>query len=291
MSAAIERFLDYGRYQRGYRPRTLKAYRQNVRELEAFLEIERIPFEPSAIDHKVLRNCMGWLGVGNRSRARARAAWSSFFKYLCIHEGWPSKTVRLLATPRYSRPLPRWHPYSEIKLLLEAPDDSVKGKRDKAIMELLFAAGIRVGELVAIDLRDLYLEQRQVLIHGKGNKQRLEPFGKPAQAALERWLDVRKKQRRTRALFLSLSGPGTGTRISARSVERNVLKKYGKQVGLETWPHKFRHSYATILHDRGMKERELQELLGHENLTTTMQYVHASPEHVMKVYKKAHPKA
>ena len=289
MSAAIERFLDNAQYQQGKAANTLKAYKGDLLQLQAFLEIEQIPFEPAAIDHKVFRQCMGWLGVGNRSLARKRACWSSFFKYLCIHEGWPSNPVRLVATPRYSRPLPRWHPYSEIKLLLAAPDDSPKGKRDRAILELLFATGIRVGELVAIDLRDLYLEQRQVLIYGKGKKQRLEPFGKHAAAKLEGWIKVRKK--RTKALFLSLHGPGTGSRISARSIERNVLKKYGKQVGLETWPHKFRHSYATILHDRGMKERELQELLGHENLTTTMQYVHASPEHVMKVYKKAHPKA
>ena len=171
----------------------------------------------------------------------------------------------------------------------------MKGIRDRAILELLYASGLRVGELVGLDVVDLSMSRQLVRVYGKGNKERIIPFGVPSRNSLVTYLEARKhmlvKQRprkETDALFLNLRGD----RLSARSVQRN-LAAYIHQTALllDLHPHLLRHSFATHLLNNGADLRAIQELLGHESLSTTQRYTHVSIEHLLKVYRTSHPKA
>ena len=204
------------------------------------------------------------------------------------YEDWPSNPARLLTTPRVPQRTPRFFTILQIEAILELRDlSTLKGIRDVAILELLYATGVRVGELVGINLENLDTKQRQVKVDGKGRKQRIALFGKSARAAVERWRKARCafKHTRSNALFVTVSGINTGERISARSIERNIFKRY-----TDGWPHMFRHSFATHLYNRGMDLPFIQDLLGHELLTTTARYIHVGYEKLEEVHKQSHPR-
>ena len=217
-------------------------------------------------------------------------------------EEWTSNPAHLVNPPRYGRPLPRVHSLAEVERLINAPDRAtVKGKRDRAILEILYGTGIRVGELVQLRLRDLKLEEGLILVRGKGRKERLVPFGQHAQYAVVDWLKARLKQAPGRRaavlddgqyLFISFRGfSGARCGITERSVERNVFKKYGKEVGIETHPHLFRHSFATHLLSAGADLRAIQELLGHENISDTAHYTQVSGKELLEIWEKTHPRS
>jgi len=244
------------------------------------------------------------MGVGKRSRARKLNALISFFKHLVQLEEWSSNPARLVQSPRYARPLPRVHSLTEIERLINAPSsETVKGKRDRAILEILYGTGMRVGELVQLQLRDLRLEEGLILVKGKGKKERLVPFGQYAENALIDWLNHRPEQTSGRPaavnrlvdgefVFVSFRGfSGARCGITERSIERNIFKKYGKEVGLETNPHKFRHSFATHLLSAGADLRAIQELLGHESISQTAHYTQVSGKELLEIWEKAHPRS
>jgi len=232
------------------------------------------------------------MGVGKRSRARKLNALNSFFSYLVLVEDWTSNPARLVQSPRYARPLPRFHSLTEIERLINAPDrTTVKGKRDRAVLEVLYGTGMRVGELVQIRLRDLKLEEGLILVKGKGKKERLVPFGQYAENALIDWLNHRPEQN-GQHVFVGFHGfRGTRCGITERSVERNIFKKYGQEVGLQTNPHKFRHSFATHLLSAGADLRAIQELLGHESISDTAHYTQVSGKELLEIWEKAHPRS
>ena len=229
-------------------------------------------------------------GYAKSSISRKLACLRSFFKF-AVREGiCDSNPAKPLRNPRPERKLPHFLSGSEIGKLLLAPDIKVTaGKRDRAILETLYSAGLRVSELVGINLDDLDLEDGFVRVRGKGKRERLAPLGSHAVKAIDNWKRFRQPNKKSeQALFLNKFG----SRLTARSVAR-MLEKYLKETGLDrrTSPHTLRHSFATHLLDRGADIRSVQELLGHKSLVTTQIYTHVSTANLKRVYERAHPRA
>jgi integrase/recombinase XerC len=301
MHQHINAFLEYLQFQRNYSAHTLRNYSSDLLEFDRYLTRggKDTHLHPHQIDHISIRDFLGHLhqkGNAKTSIARKLAAIRSFFRYLYSEGKVPSNPARLVHSPRLPERTPRFLSVREVETILELPDTHTdRGRRDRAILELLYASGLRIGELVRINLEDLSLEQRVTKVYGKGKKERLVPFGKKAEQALRRYVEKRgallRRQRTARdpnAFFLNLRG----SRISARSVERN-LKEYIKKSALllDVHPHLFRHSFATHLLNNGADLRCIQELLGHESLSTTQKYTHLSIKELMRVYRDSHPKA
>ncbi len=301
MQEQIDFFLEYLQFQRNYSAHTLRNYRSDLLEFDHYLTRggKEAHLHPRQIDHISIRDFLGHLhqkGNAKTSIARKLAAIRSFFRYLYSEGRVPSNPARLVHSPRLPERTPRFLSVREVETILELPDtETDRGTRDRAILELLYASGLRISELVGINLEDLSLEQQVTKVYGKGKKERLVPFGKKAEQALRHYVEKRgallrrqKTAREPNALFLNLRG----SRITARSVERN-LKEYIKKGALllNVHPHLFRHSFATHLLNNGADLRCIQEVLGHENLSTTQKYTHLSIEELMRVYRSTHPKA
>ncbi len=300
MKHHVEAFLDYLRYEKNYSPHTLKSYGRDLEEFTRYLEpgtAGKIALE--ALDHITIRDFLGHLvgkGNGKRSVARKLASLRSFFRFLHRRGELESNPAQLVATPRQPVRTPRFLTIRQMEELLSLPDlSSDRGQRDRAILEVLYGTGIRVGELVSLNLGSPALEEALLRVRGKGRKERLVPFGRPAAEALREYLPIRNRivraQRSTRlteALFVNLRGG----RLSARSVQR-ILEGYVQQcsVAIAVHPHLLRHTFATHLLNNGADLRSIQELLGHENLSSTQIYTHLSVDELVRIYRSAHPKA
>ena len=301
MRESIQLFLDYLRYERNYAPLTLRSYRADLLEFDGYLQ--RLgggqPVDAAKIDHIGIRDFLGFLyrkGNGKDSVARKLAAVRSFFRYMYKQDKVPSNPAKLVRTPVLQDRKPRFLSVREVEKVLDLPDpDTERGIRDRAILELLYGGGLRVGEVVQINVEDLSLTERLVRVRGKGRKERVVPFGEKARLALQRYLVKRavllRRQRTSRepnAMFLNLRG----SRISARSIQRN-LREYLKSTAtlLDVHPHMLRHSFATHLLNNGADLRSIQELLGHSSLSTTQRYTHLSIDELVKVYRASHPRA
>jgi len=294
MRREIDAFLEHLRHGRGASPHTIQSYRIDLEQLAAYLGERRISFR--AADHAVLRGFLHELAAAHRSKssiARKLAAIRSFFQY-GLRQGWvEDNPAKVVATPRLDRPVPEFLSEDEMASFLERPDPAdVLGLRDRAILELFYASGIRLSELVGIDADDLSLEDRMLRVRGKGKKERLVPFGRRAVASLDAYFRVRPTllggNSGERAVFLNYRGQ----RISPRSVERMVAK-YVRQSLLRrgVGPHALRHSFASHLLGRGADLRVIQELLGHASLATTQKYTHLNVRQLLQVYRKSHPRA
>jgi integrase/recombinase XerC len=300
MKHHVEAFLDYLRYEKNYSPHTLKSYGRDLEEFTRYLEpgtAGKIALE--ALDHITIRDFLGHLvgkGNGKRSVARKLASLRSFFRFLHRRGELESNPAQLVATPRQPVRTPRFLTIRQMEELLSLPDlSSDRGQRDRAILEVLYGTGIRVGELVSLNLGSPALEEALLRVRGKGRKERLVPFGRPAAEALREYLPIRNRivraQRSTRlteALFVNLRGG----RLSARSVQR-ILEGYVQQcsVAIAVHPHLLRHTFATHLLNNGADLRSIQELLGHKNLSSTQRYTHLSVDELVRIYRSSHPKA
>ena len=300
MKDHVEAFLDYLRYEKNYSPHTVKSYGRDLEEFTRYLEpgtAGKIALE--ALDHITIRDFLGHLvgkGNGKRSVARKLASLRSFFRFLHRRGELESNPAQLVATPRQPVRTPRFLTIRQMEELLSLPDlSSDRGQRDRAILEVLYGTGIRVGELVSLNLGSPALEEALLRVRGKGRKERLVPFGSPAAEALREYLPIRNRivraQRSTRlteALFVNLRGG----RLSTRSVQR-ILEGYVQQcsVAIAVHPHLLRHTFATHLLNNGADLRSIQELLGHENLSTTQKYTHLSVDELVRIYRSSHPKA
>ncbi|MCO6458978.1 MAG: tyrosine recombinase XerC [Pirellulaceae bacterium] len=297
MHTAIARFLRYLDVERNASPLTIKSYREDMISLAEYLEtiFGRLP-RPSELSPADLRKYVSALheaGYAKSSVSRRLASLRSFYRFAQregLVDGNPAKPLR---NPRRDRKLPHFLTTDEIGQLLQAPSPRGLGLRDRAILETMYSAGLRVSELVGINQGDLDLEAGLVRIRGKGRKERLAPLGSFALAALRRWLARRLVARQEPA---GLESPvfvnRFGRRLTTRSVAR-MLEKYLKQTSLDlrTTPHTLRHSFATHLLDRGADIRSVQELLGHRSLVTTQIYTHVSTAGLREAYEKAHPRA
>jgi len=298
MTDHIERFVTWLLVERGYSAHTADGYQRDVLEFHRFCGQDA---EPGAITAPQVQAFVGSLYASNASASVARklSALRTFFRFLRREKVITSDPVAGVAGPKLGHPIPAFLTVDEVFALLEAPTVTDRyWRRDRAMLELLYATGMRVSELVGGDLEDFDRAAEMVRVRGKGNKERLIPFGRAAREALEQYLPERaalivaRLQRglapERAALFLN----GQGTRLSARSVERTI-QIYGLRagIGVTITPHALRHSFATHLLEMGADLRTVQELLGHVSLSTTQKYTHLNIDHLAKVYDQAHPQA
>jgi integrase/recombinase XerC len=274
---------------------TVKAYRTDLAEFVEFVG----PEELKAIDHQLIRAYLGQLyerGVSKATVARALSSIRSFFKWMGRERMIELNPALLVAAPKLPKRLPRVPTMEEMNLVLDAkmPEEASFAERDRLILELLYGCGIRNSELTGINLEDIHLEQGLILVRGKGKKQRLVPFGEAARAALGSYLPQRarvlEEHRRTGecALLVNLRG----SRLTTRSVGR-IVKAIAVAGGLpsEVHPHTLRHAFGTHMLEEGADLRAIQELLGHERLSTTQRYTQLTTRQVLDVYDRTHPRA
>ena len=307
-------FLDHLRYERNVSAHTLRNYESDLRQFIDYLlppkagdpgNIQSRAAEPSQpdisqIDHLTIREWLSSLHSEHKKKtsiARKLAALRTFFQFLVREGVIELNPAKLVATPRKEKKLPVHLSIEDAIRFIETPDTETDfGKRDRAILELLYATGIRVSELVSLNLRDIDFKNKLLRVMGKRGKERIVPFGDPALKALKDYLAVRENflmnapvtKRDAQPLILNYQG----TRMTTRSVGRLVEKYIRLCAGIhDISPHALRHSFATHLLDSGADLRDIQELLGHARLSTTQIYTHVSMEKLIEVYDQAHPKA
>ena len=339
MKQAIESYLEYLVSVKNSSPHTISNYGTDLRQFVAFLTPPGMSLPVlNAINHGIIREFVAHLheqGLKKSSVARKLATLRSFFKY-CVREGMLNESpARLVPTPKLPKRIPSilsaeemnsflnhladmggslpkgkskskipWSPAVALALRIEPKlrEEGLLLRRDRALLELLYAAGLRVSELTGLDLVDIEQRERMIRVTGKGNKERIVPYGNKAQEALYKYWPLREQlllqtsggyasstaTPHSEAVFLNYAG----RRLTQRSVGR-IVKKYVRLVNMnwDLHPHSLRHAFATHLLADGADLRAIQELLGHQSLSTTQKYTHASIRQLMDIYDKAHPHA
>lgn len=293
MNTEIAGFLRYLDRERNASAHTIRAYSADLEQFQAHLA-EELGREGrlADVDHLIIRAFLARLhrsGLKKVSAARKLATLRTFFRYLCREGILDRNPARALLSPRMERKIPAHLEESEIASLIEVPGDTDSAIRARAILEVLYATGIRCAELVGLDLGDIDLGGRTVRVLGKGSKERIVPFGNPALMALQAYFPSRVKARpKSQAVFVN----ARGGRLTDRWI-RQIVSHRVKQVALarRLSPHSLRHSFATHLLERGADLRSIQELLGHASLSTTQRYTHVNARHILDIYKKTHPRA
>ena len=295
MDGLLERFLTYLRAGRNASPYTVKNYDNDIGQFLDYCRAKGVG-SIEQIDRSLLRAYLAELdaaGYVKASIARRMAELRSFGDFLVREDVLERNPFRTVGAPRIPKRLPQYLTTAELEVLLSIPDTSTpRGLLDRAIIEVLYAAGLRVSELVGLNVTDVDLAQAQVRVVGKGGKERIGLLGRPAVRAVSAYLNGGRPellgQRPTGALWLN----HRGGRLTVRGVAL-VLDKAGRQAGIRTpvTPHVLRHTFATHLLDGGADLRVVQELLGHANLVTTQIYTHVSQSRAREVYLGAHPRA
>ena len=291
----LESFLEHLEWERNLSPATLRAYRREIRSLVEFVDSALDIAGPALVTPVTVRAYLAHLhslGLAPQSIGRALACLRTYFRFLVAEGVTGSSPAEAVPHPRGSQRAPEIADRYAIEALLEGFPDTAAGRRDRAMVELLYAAGLRVGELVALDLADVQFGQRIVRVRGKGRKERLVPFGRPAARALETYLPERA---RWRAKVVDEQDPlfvnQRGGRLSARSVRRALDQGVRRTADLShLHPHALRHAFATHLLEAGMDLRAIQELLGHSSLATTQVYTKIDLAHLMEVHRRTHPR-
>lgn len=302
----LAQFFEHLRYERNVSEHTLRNYASDLGQfydhlapLDEKANVRR-DVDIKQIDHITIREWLSTLHTAQKKKtsvARKLAALRTFFQFLVREGVVENNPARMVATPRLEKKLPNHLSIEETIRFIETPDiETDLGKRDRAILEVLYGTGARVAELVKLDLNHIDFKNKMVRLSGKRRKERIVPFGDPALHALMLYLSVRNAflqnaplaERDSNAVFLNYQG----TRITTRSVGRMVDKYIEICAGIhDISPHSLRHSFATHLLDGGADLRDIQELLGHARLSTTQIYTHVSMEKLIEVYDKTHPKA
>ncbi|OFW30549.1 MAG: hypothetical protein A3H97_05635 [Acidobacteria bacterium RIFCSPLOWO2_02_FULL_65_29] len=317
MTRHLAEFLQYLRLNRNVSPHTVRAYESDLSQfldhVAARAGIKRRDVRPAALDRHAIRGFLGAIHADGQSRAtsaRKLAAVRTFLRYLRREELIDGDPGALIPTPKREIRMPAHLSESEMAVLLAAPSaDAPLGRRDRAILELFYASGLRLSELAGLDLEDVNLSARMVRVLGKGGRERLVPFNTTTASAIRRYLNdrermivagrgsapVAKRSVRSRPggrirdpLFVNYRGTPLGTRSIDRLVRRYVVA-CGTRLGIS--PHALRHSFATHLLQRGADLRAIQELLGHARLSTTQRYTHVNTAQLLEVYRNAHPRA
>lgn len=294
MKTELGAFLDYLKHEKNASPHTIASYERDLKQLARYLKERNVSLRKT--DNVILRGFLATLYAKRDKKstvARKLAAIRSFFQF-CIRKRWlEDNPAKVVATPKQEKPVPTFLSEEDMAAFLDLPEtDKPLDLRDKCLLELLYATGLRVSELVGINLEDINFEERLIRVRGKGKKERLVPFGKIAEESLDRYIRARVQIHRgvidDSALFLNYRG----ARITPRSVER-VVDKYIRFSAMrrKISPHSLRHSFASHLLGRGADLRVIQELLGHESLATTQKYTHLDLKQLLDVYKKSHPRS
>ena len=300
----IRQFLQYLQYERNMSVHTIRNYSSDLEQFSVFIRNRSRNIEPQIedIDHLTIREWLAELHAANKKKtsiARKLASLRTLFQFL-VREGVVEKNLaKLVSTPKIEKKLPSHLSMEDAVRFIETPDlETDLGRRDRAILELLYATGIRVGELVGIDIIDVDFREKLVRVTGKRRKQRIVPFTDAALQTLVLYLEEARprlsmnaaiSKRDDSALFLNYQG----TRMTTRSIGR-LVEKYIRlctDINKHISPHSLRHTFATHLLDAGADLRDIQELLGHARLSTTQIYTQVSMEKLIEVYDQAHPKA
>jgi integrase/recombinase XerC len=295
MDEALAEFLRHLGLEKNASPHTVKSYREDLSQAVTFFR-EKLGAgaQLGQLSSRVLRAYLVWLhdqGYAKTTVARRVAAVRSWCRYLCRHGTLTANPTDGLRGPRQDKKLPHFLSEDAMERLLTAPPANTPlGLRDRAILETIYSAGMRVSECVNLSLEDVDLDSGIATVRGKGKKERLALLGPKSLKALRHWLEARQTLplRNKEAVFVNKNG----TRLTSRSVGR-LLEKYLAVAGLDakTSPHSLRHSFATHLLDRGADIRSVQELLGHRSLATTQIYTHVTTHRLQESYQKAHPRA
>jgi len=293
LAHSVEEFLAYLRDVRQLSPHTLSNYRRDLKSLIAFCKSQKI-HAPGRINESDIRQ---WAaaqhrrGLAGSSIQRALSASRSFFNFLGRMHNQRHNPATAVQAPRQPRKLPKTLDADQVNRYLCFDGDSIVAQRDRAITELFYSSGLRLAELVALDIQDIDKGSQLITVTGKGNKTRTLPIGSVAIKAIDSWLAVRPvptAKNAEHALFTS----NRGNRISARNIQAR-LKLQGRKSGMyqDVHPHMLRHSFASHMLESSGDLRAVQELLGHANISTTQIYTHLDFQHLAKVYDSAHPRA
>jgi integrase/recombinase XerC len=288
----IDKFIDHLKYERRLSPLTCKHYRRDLVALAAFCDqIGRATW--ADLDSEDIRSFSGTSfrrGLSARSIQRRLSAGRSFFRYLLREKRVKRNPVESVPAPKHGKRLPENLDADRMAKLLDIPGDSPIVDRDRAILELLYSSGLRLAELIDLNVDDIDSRDATVRVTGKGNKDRIVPVGSKALNALERWHKTRLQMadHEESALFVS----NRGCRLSHRSVQARITY-WAKRQGIDSnvYPHLFRHSFASHLLESSHNLRGVQELLGHSNISTTQIYTHLDFQHLAQIYDKTHPRA
>ncbi len=310
IAALVDAYLQVLSAERGASAHTLRAYRRELHGFAAWLAGHHARLTVSRIEHTHIRSYLGTLydrGLSKPSAARALAAIRSWFKWLARNHHIQQNAASLVSTPRLPKHLPRVPSIEQLNRAVDSVHDDAASwpARDKAIMEMLYGCGIRNAELTALNLDDIRWANEAILVHGKGQKQRYVPLGDSAAEALRAYIaerldrlaaDDQKKPLNTPALFLNMQlrglKKGGQARLTTRSVGR-IVKRIAILHGLpsDVHPHTLRHAFGTHLLEEGADLRAIQELLGHERLSTTQRYTQLTTAQLTDVYDRTHPRA
>ena len=297
MQEVFNKYKNYLEAERNASRYTVRNYTTDLLDFFWFLSDKGVS-SLKEVDKHILRDYLSHLmerGFVKASIARKLSAIRSFYRYLLREEIIPTSPVATTSSPKLDKRLPSFLTIEEVERLLEAPDLSTpQGQRDRALLELLYASGIRVSELAKLNLEQVNLNTNEIRVWGKGSKERMVLMGEPAAEALRAYLQQGRpklfasKIRMTNALFINRYGE----RLTERRVQR-ILEKYANIAGIgkRVYPHMLRHTFATHLLDGGADLRVVQELLGHANLSSTQIYTHVTQSQARKVYLSAHPMA
>ena len=292
----LKSFLAYLKLNRHLSPHTVRAYESDVTQYLAYVASGRgkkmSQLSPGDLDMTSVRMHVSQLNSAGKARAsvaRKLSGLKTFVRYLRREEVIEHDPTAMAVAPKRDQTIPVFLSEPEVTRLIETPNTGDPlGRRDRAILELFYASGLRLSELVAIDLEDVNMSGRMVRVMGKGRRERLLPFNQSAADAIRAWMKDRARIARTDALFVNYRG----RRITDRSVDR-LIRKYVAQCSTRMGisPHALRHSFATHLLQRGADLRAIQELLGHAALSTTQRYTHVNAAQLIDVYRKSHPRA
>jgi len=306
MELYLDKFITHLKVERNFSPHTLISYRGDLKSFINFLKRDRID-NVNKVDRLEVRKFLAHLAGRNLKKstiARKLSSIRSFFKYLTGEKIVTQDPTIYIPTPRRTKKVPSFLDLGEVRQLLELPDSkTILGLRDRAILEILYGSGLRVSELVNLNIGDVDLLGGMIKVKGKGSKERLVPIGEIGLASIERYLSMRQSPQRPaffkaksfhnlfyskEPLFLNFQG----SRLGAQSINR-LLQKYIRLASIKKGvsPHTLRHTFATHLLDAGCDLRAVQEMLGHASLSTTQIYTHVTTEKLKRVYRKYHPRA
>lgn len=293
----ITQFKNYLKLERSLSDNTVAAYLHDIRMLSQFLELKKIDKSPLKIESVDLHNFIEYvaeLGLSAHTQARVISGLKSFYKYLLFEGEIRKDPMELIDTPKLGRKLPDTLSVVEIDMLLDAIDMSTaEGTRNRAIIETLYSSGLRVSELVNLSMQNLYFDVGFLRVIGKGNKERLVPIGKTAQKFIQIYIDGYRVHMNIKAghesvVFLNRRGARL-TRVMIFTIIKNLAKTAGIKKNIS--PHTFRHSFATHLIEGGADLRAVQEMLGHESITTTEIYTHLDRDYLRQVITEFHPRS
>ena len=294
MDRWIDAYLNHLRVERGLAPLTVQAYARDLTCFATHVEEARIG-KPEDLTTSVVSSFMvslGRRGISARSAARYLSAVRGLCRFLVSERVLSSDPCALVDRPRLGRRLPVTLSFEELLALLEAPGRTTKlGRRDRAMLHMMYAAGLRVSELVRLELGDVDARRGVVSAYGKGSKRRLVPLGQVALDALHEYLLDRQHHRHASTSAILFVSP-RGRALTRQTFFKRVVK-HARAAGIskQVSPHKLRHSFATHLLERGADLRTVQTLLGHKDISTTEIYTHVVGDHVRKAYRRAHPRA